>query len=866
MAIKEDFSDVIADADKRNRSWREKLDWVNTVLDNEKNSPDTDHLAYLAIYLRFIATGRVFTVEDGRHFRPSHHAVITQRIDSSLAIITSSAGPANAFIIRKLYPYLPSYDNTFLRAEPLTKIRDIAHRNDIPRDLKDEIKHTLQNKLHRCAGPEDLATSEAILRKITSPGANFSHSFVEAFKVFHEELKEFFNALSVDERLEAMIKKSGKEDVDLISKFLYVKNTGDLSIGHEIEELEILTTLRERFISRSEKGSMAQELRLADIGLEDFAFMLLSSLLNQFGTELLQPQVLRALSLTVANLRLSGIGVEECGAIESGIDALQPLPEPSNREYLLLLKAELDRCLRLSGEYTDTVLTIFPARVETLGRKLGVAEDAIKFFSEGDIRGNLVFQLSKLASGMLRQIRSLASLPPWNILVTGKVSSRLIYANSMDEAVSAPDERAIVLLEHVEGDEEISGSVAGIILAHELPLLSHLGVRARQGRVAFAVCEDRDTFDGFKKLVGGRVFLEVTQDAVRLEKSSETAGHEMPRELHKTINVPDIIISYGPVILELSQVNISNGGGKANAARMLEEFAHAPESGFMTPPGVVVPFGIAEGLIHANQHAEDEFSALINKLNGLSAPDFDAALNRLRDLIGHLTIQDEIINGVEKKFGQDKGLVVRSSANCEDLEEMAGAGLYDSVANVKPSDIADALLKVWSSLWTKRAVLSRKQAGIPHDKAHMAVLIQQIVVPEYSFIMHTINPLNRDPDEVYVELAVGLGETLASGSERGSPYRMVCNKKTGDAKMLSFANFSKAVWPGESGGTLRKTVNYSNTGLSADPQLRKNLGARLSSIGRFVQDSFGMPQDVEGVITDDKIFIVQARPQQGLGS
>jgi hypothetical protein len=29
---------------------------------------------------------------------------------------------------------------------------DIAHRNDIPKDLKDEIKHTLQNKLHRNAG------------------------------------------------------------------------------------------------------------------------------------------------------------------------------------------------------------------------------------------------------------------------------------------------------------------------------------------------------------------------------------------------------------------------------------------------------------------------------------------------------------------------------------------------------------------------------------------------------------------------------------------------------------------------------------------------------------------------------------------
>ena len=46
-----------------------------------------------------------------------------------------------------------------------------ACRNDIPRDLKAEIKHTLQNKLHRNAGPEDLHTTEAMLARVTAnPG------------------------------------------------------------------------------------------------------------------------------------------------------------------------------------------------------------------------------------------------------------------------------------------------------------------------------------------------------------------------------------------------------------------------------------------------------------------------------------------------------------------------------------------------------------------------------------------------------------------------------------------------------------------------------------------------------------------------
>jgi hypothetical protein len=56
---------------------------------------------------------------------------------------------------------LPSFTEAYTAATPLTRIRDIAHRGDICHELKQEIKHTIQNKLHRNAGPEDLVCSEA---------------------------------------------------------------------------------------------------------------------------------------------------------------------------------------------------------------------------------------------------------------------------------------------------------------------------------------------------------------------------------------------------------------------------------------------------------------------------------------------------------------------------------------------------------------------------------------------------------------------------------------------------------------------------------------------------------------------------------
>lgn len=46
----------------------------------------------------------------------------------------------------------------------------------------------------------------------------------------------------------------------------------------------------------------------------------------------------------------------------------------------------------------------------------------------------------------------------------------------------------------------------------------------------------------------------------------------------------------------------------------------------------------------------------------------------------------------------------------------------------------------------------------------MAVLVQQMVSSEYSFIMHSADPISEDKNKVAIELAVGQGETLASAN------------------------------------------------------------------------------------------------------
>lgn len=864
----DDFAAEIAHADRQFHSWRRKLAWVHDLFEDDAVKLSTEQLVDLAIYLRFMGTGELSFAEDGGHYRPSHHAGMSRRIHERLSEMTT---PENAFIIRKIYPWLPSYDNAFTRAEPLTRIRDIAHRNDIPQELKREIKTTLQNKLHRSAGPEDLVTSERLLERITAPDAPYPSAFVEEFKRFHEELREFFNARSLDEHLQKISAKGDIRTGTLIHEFFEARKKSE-TIEDQVKTLEILTELRARFQEElgGKNGSEAQALQLADIRLEDFSFVLLSRLINDLESLKNMPwtPVLKSLELIVRNLRMSGFDAEECRAIEAELSTQTGEFDFGDRDRWIHLKAILDRSGRLAETYCDRILTLFPERVQRLGRLLGVVEHAVRVFAEADIRSHPVFQLSKLVALLSKRIRVLASLPPWDVIVPGKVSGRLIEMSRLDESTDHfRDGAVIALLEKTEGDEEIPPGVVGILVARETPHLSHLAVRARQGGVVFAVCEEEERFSGLRSLVQSELVLEASSEAVGLEPVSESQKEKERKggAPQARVLLPRADLSCERKLIALSEVTPETGGGKADGARRLDALSRREGADFRTPSGLVIPFGVMEESLRCAPEIRKDYYALIDRLNGLPPDDFAKALQTLQNIIEQLPVPEAVVSGVKEKFSQNERLMVRSSSNSEDLEGLAGAGLYESVANVPLSETARAVRKVWASLWTGRAAVSRKNLGIPHDKAHMAVLIQQMLVPDLlSFIMHTVNPVNANNDEVYIELAVGLGETLASGEMPGTPYRMICSKRTGSVRMTAFASFSRAVWPDPEGeGVFHQIVDYSRIELSQNKELRDRLGMRLGAVGRFVEEALGRPQDIEGLLRGETIYLVQSRPQQG---
>jgi phosphoglucan,water dikinase len=865
-AAEANFTQALVEATRDRKSWRERLQWVRDRFADPAFAPIPGELATVAIYLRLLSTGELPCEEDGRHFRPNHHAEAALQIEVALERLST---PETAWIVRRIYPYLPSSDAAFRRSEPLTRIRDIAHRNDIPPDLKKEIKQRLQNKLHRCAGPEDLRTSAEILGRITAAEAGYAPAFVQEFKLFHEELQEFFNATALDARLRALVPSADAAGAEAVNYFLTLKSQTPLSDDQLLDLLGRLTALRQRCaeLLSGQDPHPRSRARLADIGLEDYAFTLLSECANRLQDRAFSPAFLmQAIAAALDNLRLSLIEPEECAALRSELSAWSQGFSATERFHLLRLLATLSRARRLAESYTERILGLFSARVEELGRALGIPDHAIKVFSEGDIRGHVIFQLSRLVDLGLQALRQALQLSPWEAIVPGEACGPLVQARSLPEAEGRPGP-VLLLLEQTDGDAEIPAGVKGIALGHPLPHLSHLGVRARQARVPFAACADRAHLRALEPLVGKNVRLRVTPEGLSVQEEAPGAARNgMAEPAQAAISVPDVMLTKGPVVLLLDKAETATCGAKAAGARRLLELAGQAGGLFRAPRGLAIPFGVMEHCLDAAPALRREYDTLLSQLAHAPREQLDGRLERLREVVRTVPVPAEIGAAVTAFFGPEARLAVRSSANGEDLEHLAGAGLYESVVNVPAAAVASAVPAVWASLWTRRATVSRQQAGIAHARIHMAVLLQELVSPDLSFILHTVNPLTGNRAEALAELAVGLGEVLASASVPGVPYRMACDRQTGATRLLTCATFSVALRPSreDGGGVTPERLDYARVPLSTDADAAPRLGGRLAQIAAFLEERLGRPQDVEGACVGDEVYIVQARPQQGL--
>ena len=879
-----------------------------------------------------MSTGVIECSESGGHQRPNRAATVARGIFINMeralgdSYGNAGVGELERLAARRVLPWLPSFSGEFTCAVPLTRIRDIAHRNDIPHDVKQQIKHTIQNKLHRNAGPEDLVATEAMLAKISARPGEYNESFVNDFRIFHAELKDFFNAKSTMERLDAIeggLDDGGKSSLGALRS---AKAALDSATPAKLQEwaaqqgggtpgaatarerelalaaLHATTALRASLVSKLSSGlrndagddaiAARQAVRAAEQALETYAFVLASRCVGtleaeggaaafsqQRGSAAAWGPALTTAVLCARQLGLSGFRAAECAAVEAGLAAARDAPGlGADAAAALRVKAAAQRARRLAEAHAGALVSAFAPRAPALGRGLGISDEQSKVVAEAEVRASVAFALSNVVTLLLRGAAAGAGArDTCECVVGGDAVGILREVDRITPGASGPAgaEAVVLLVRAADGDEEVGAAaggapVAGVFLLQELPHLSHLAVRARQERVVLATCAEAGPADAARALLGRRVRLRASEETgVTLEEAGAPAAAAPPKAAAAPKAAAGAVQWVSAVqVVPLADAVAASCGAKAatcgELARVAARVGAADAAAsFATPPGAVLPFGCAEASLgggDAQKRYADALAAL--ETAPLDGGKLDAACETVRQLLLAARPPADALAAIAAAMPAKARCVVRSSANVEDLAGMSGAGLYESITGVEVGDqgaLGAAVASVWASLHTRRAVLARRAAGVPQSAAAMAVLVQEMVPVEHCFVLHTAAP--GRPEAVLAEVAVGLGETLASGTQ-GAGWRLEADS-AGKVRTLSFANLSSALLPRGPGGEVRPTVvDYSAQPLSGAPEARQHLGARLGAVGRALQGELGCAQDVEGgVVADGRLFVVQSRPQ-----
>lgn len=220
-------------------------------------------------------------------------------------------------------------------------------------------------------------------------------------------------------------------------------------------------------------------------------------------------------------------------------------------------------------------------------------------------------------------------------------------------------------------------------------------------------------------------------------------------------------------------------------------------------------------------------------------------------------IEAEIREAYAALEGDEPAVAVRSSANAEDLPGLSFAGQQETYLNVCGIDaLLTAVRDCWASLWTPQAIGYRFEMGIDQDAVAMAVVIQLMVPSDVSGILFTANPATGERSEIIINASFGLGEAVVSGQVTPDTYVVdrdsmaVTERMIGAKEQMIVSDERHGIRMEDVGKMQRESSSLSDGAIT-----------ELATLALGVEELFyGDPRDIEWAISDDKVWLLQARP------
>ena len=312
------------------------------------------------------------------------------------------------------------------------------------------------------------------------------------------------------------------------------------------------------------------------------------------------------------------------------------------------------------------------------------------------------------------------------------------------------------------------------------------------------------------------------------------------------------------------------GGKNASLGEMIRSLA---EKGINVPSGFAIT---AEAYRHVVERAGIS-QRIKDALMGLDTHDMKNLAQRgkqIRNLIRTAPcpsdLEEEIraaYREMEKKYGRDVDVAVRSSATGEDSPTASFAGQQATFLNVRGEDeVLKKAMECFASLFTNRAISYRVDKGFDHLSLYLSVGVQKMVRSDLacSGVTFSIDTESGFRDVVYVTAAYGLGENVAQGvvgpdqfyvfkPTLKEGFKPIVEKKLGTKE-------KKLVYKGDGTGTEQRevTVAEQRKFVLSDEEV-----LTLARWACVIEDHYGLPMDIEWAkdgVTGE-LFTVQARPE-----
>lgn len=278
-------------------------------------------------------------------------------------------------------------------------------------------------------------------------------------------------------------------------------------------------------------------------------------------------------------------------------------------------------------------------------------------------------------------------------------------------------------------------------------------------------------------------------------------------------------------------------------------------AGIPVPPGFVVLAGAYTAFLERTDLSV-EIDAMWDKINPDDMASVEHASEEIQDLIVNKEIPEDIAKLIFHSFEElsSEFVAVRSSATAEDSDTAAWAGQLESYLYVTKEDLLDKVRLCWASLFSPRAIFYRFEREKGRKDVAVAVVVQKMVNSEVSGVAFSVHPVTQDHDQLIAEAAWGLGEAIVQGMVTPDSY--VVEKSSLNHIDVNVSEQEKML--------VRAKIGIHEVDVPESKREKQKLSeqqiAELSELVIHIEKHYGLPQDIEWALEDDKLYIVQSRP------